>query len=347
MAEITKTNNATVVPDNFTFLIQPNHVTFAKREYTLYQEKIYTELIRQLQEAIELSFNQKNFRQLEMFQKNSETVSVDIPLKAIAKANRYEDVKESLIAMTTQHIIIEYTDPYTQEVRQRTGSLFTADFPKNSSKNRTAKLIMDKLVANALLTFQINPNGQSIHYTRYLYDVVMGAKSPYHINLYRLISSWKKKGFFTITYEDLLEYLNIPKNEYKKFYEFKRRVLKPAQDYLKSCGSDCWFDCESDKFITYDKSHSKKIYALNFRVISKDLQKLDMNKVKMAKDLLSIHFNFKPDDFIDIEEIFTVHNFIYERFTLKINDVYERVNAGEIRNKTEYVKTALKNEFLN
>lgn len=347
MAKTTNPVTTNIVPADFTFLIQPNHITFAKREYTLYQEKIYTEIIRQLQEAIVLSFQQQSFKQLEIFHKDSESVVIDIPLKTIASPKRYDDVRESLMKMTTQHIILDYIDPITKEARQRAGGLFTADFPKSASYRGKAKIIINKMVATALLTFKINPNGQSIHYTRFLYDVVMGAKSPYHINIYRLISSWKKKGFFTITYEELLEYLNIPRNEYKKFYEFKRRVLLPAQNYLRDCGSDCWFDCESDKFITYDKSHSRKVYALNFRVISKNLQKLDMNKVQVAKDLLTRHFNFNDSDFIEIEDIFSVHNFIFERFTLKINDVFERVNTGEVKNKTEYVKSALKNEFLN
>lgn len=338
---------ALVVGDDFQYLIQPNHITFAKREYNLYQEKIYTEMIRQLQEAIELSFNHKSYKQLEIFNRDNESVVIDIPLKTIANPKQYDDVRLSLTKMATQPIMIEYIDPNTNELRQRVGGLFTADFPKTPSYRGKAKIIIDKMVANAILTFDLNPNGQSIKYTRFLYDVVMGAKSPYHINIYRLLSSWKKKGFFTITYSELLDYLNIPQTEYKKFYEFKRRILKPAQDYLKNCGADCWFDCESDKFITYDKTHRKKVHALNFRVISKEIQKLDMNKVKVAKDLLSQHFNFKDADFEEIQEIFTAYNFVYERFTMKISDVFERVNSGEVNNKTEYIKTALKNEFLN
>lgn len=340
-------NIALVVGEDFQYLIQPNHVTFAKRQYNLYQEKIYTEMIRQLQEPIELSFNHRSYKQLEMFNHDSESVVIDIPLKTIANPKQYDDVRNSLTKMATQTIKIEYTDPITKELRERVGGLFTADFPKSPSYRGKAKLIINTIFAKALLTFHLNQNGQSIHYTRYLYDVVMGAKSPYHINLYRLISSWKKKGFFTITYADLLAYLNIQPNEYKKFYEFKRRILKPAQDYLQKCGADCWFDCESDKFITYDKTHKKKVHALNFRVISKEIQKLDMNKVKVAKDLLSKHFNFAETDFEEIQEIFTVHNFVFERFTIKVNDVFERVNDGNVNNKTEYIKRALKNEFLN
>lgn len=331
-------------PD-LSYLIQPNHVTFAKRDYDLYQEKVYTEMICQLQEALELSFNHKAYKQLEIFQ--NDKVVIDIALSAISNPRQYPKVRESLKSMAVQPIVLEYTDPTTNEIRERVGGLFIADFPKTPSYRGKAKLIIDRMVAEAILAFQINVNGQSVQYTRYLYDVVMGAKSAHHINLYRLISSWKKKGFFTISYHSLLSYLGIPVNQYKKYYDFERRVLIPAQTYLKECGADCWFDCGHENFITYDKDDKRKIAFLNFRVISKNIAKLDMNKVKVAKGLLKTHFDFSDNDFAEIEEIFTTFNFVYERFTIKVNDVYERVNSGQVNNKKEYIKIALKNEFLS
>lgn len=326
------------------YLIQPNHVTFAKRDYDLYQEKIYTEMIRQLQDALILSFNHQAYKQLEMFQ--DDKVVLDIPLSAISTPSQYPKVRQSLKKMAVQPIVLDYIDPQTNQPRERVGGLFIADFPKTSSYRGKAKIIMDRMVANAILTFKINVNGQSVHYTRYLYNVVMNAKSAHHINLYRLISSWKKKGFFTITYPELLAYLGIPENQYKKFYDFQRRVLIPAQNYLKECGSDCWFDCEHENFIVYDQDDKRKIAYLNFRVISKKVAKLDMNKVTAAKQLLHDHFGFNDNDFLEIEEVFSPYNFVFERFTLKANDVWKMVNEGRVTNKKEYIKTALKNEFL-
>lgn len=91
----------------------------------------------------------------------------------------------------------------------------------------------------------------------------MKATNKYTYKLYMIISSWKQKGGFKISVEELKTQLGIHPNEYQLYKEFKRRVLVPVQNDLEF-RSDCWFNCAKAGF---EQRNERKVTYLNFKIM--------------------------------------------------------------------------------
>lgn len=72
------------------------------------------------------------------------------------------------------------------------------------------------------------------NFTKYRFDEIIPLKSSYSIRIYEILKShqWKNKNF-EIGLLSLREMLGIEENEYKDYYDFKKRVILSSQKELK------------------------------------------------------------------------------------------------------------------
>src|SRR5690606_2462667 len=130
------------------YITQPNRITNALSNYTLYQERIFTAIVYYLQQPIKLSFNGENYKQLELF--GSDMVMLNIPLREISNPREYPKVKEAIRHMASRNISIKYKDDKGKD-RERTGGLFIADMPESGNGRGIIRVKFDPMVADLII----------------------------------------------------------------------------------------------------------------------------------------------------------------------------------------------------
>ena len=90
-----------------------------------------------------------------------------------------------------------------------------------------------KDVASLLVAIDRNMHGKPENYTSFILQVATNAKNKYTSRIYKLISSWKKKGGFYVPINDFREWIQLG-NKYQDYKEMKRRILMPVQQELEN-----------------------------------------------------------------------------------------------------------------
>jgi plasmid replication initiation protein len=146
---------------------------------------------------------------------------------------------------------------------------------------------------------------------------ILQLRSKYAIRLYELLKRYEDTGFRTDYIPELREKLGVEKGEYERFFDFERRVLKPAVKEINE---------KTDLEVSYQKKKTgRKITHIEFEIKpkKKDTTKtkkttsenIDIQRQKNQPDLwdttlviLENLYKANPDD-IDIlrQHIFAVY----------------------------------------
>jgi plasmid replication initiation protein len=220
--------------------------------------------------------------------------------------------------------------------------------PKKVDGKSVLYLRMDKDVASQLIQVDRNLKNQPINYTKYLLEVALRARSKYTFRLYAYISSWKQKGGFVITLDELRSIVGVEQNEYAEYSQFKRRVLLPVQKELEN-QADCWFNCSASDFEIRD---GKKVTRLRFKVIVPEMQEALRRRAEMIKALLKNHFGFQDGHFKTIDPLFS-RNFNEQRADslmskiVSLNEYIKKLRGSddEVNDKASYALKSILNHF--
>lgn len=338
-----KRENAIILPEVKDYIFQSNAVTNVISDYSLYQERVLTAIIYYLQEAISLSKNGQNYKQLELFR--TESITLNIPLKEISKPRDYPKVKNAIKKMSVEHVSFSFIDENGKQMEYTSG-LFSAIMPTKGNGGGSISVKFEPVVADILIKIQKDPKGNPIHYTRYMYQIAQSVKTAYTSKIYKLISSWKKKGAFYISKKDLYERLGVKEGEYKDNFDFMRRVIIPSHNELFE-KADCWFNCKAKDFIKKEGDKPRgAVIGFNFKVITPEYMEGEDKKVDQLCYILRTHFGCTDNDIAEIMPIFEPERFNYRAVADKITTVYEKLDST-IHAKNKYIVTALLNEFIN
>ncbi len=250
-----KTDTAIILP-GCTELYQPNRLTYGRyKSFTLLQSRILITLIKELQEAVLASMNGKDWQTLNIFHsKESNLIRVPIRLKDIAHPRQYNEVYEAAVQLGKASVRLPSS---ISKEYYCIATLFPrVELPKIIAGNSVMYVEIFKDAARKLIEIDRTGNGRPGYFTRYLYEVAMNATNKYTCKLYMIISSWKQKGGFKISLQELKLQIGISENEYTEYFDFKKRVLLPAQKDLEY-KSDCWFNCGVTGF--EERDHQKKV----------------------------------------------------------------------------------------
>ena len=113
------------------------------------------------------------------------------------------------------------------------------------------------------------------HFTQYnIHNIVY--LNGHSTRMYEILKRYEFKKQVVLTVDKLKFFLGIP-NKYTEFYEFKRRVLKPAQEELLKYTDLCF---------TYEpvKKEGKKVISLRF-IISKNVPDEQPEALKLLDDV--------------------------------------------------------------
>lgn len=342
-----KTNTAIILP-GCTELYQPNRLTYGRyKSFTLLQSRILISLIKELQEAVLASMNGKDWQSLHIFSsKESNLIRVPIRLKDIAHPRQYKEIYEA--ALQLGKASIKLPSSISKEYYCIATLFPRVELPKMISGTSIMYVELFKDAARKLIEIDRTGNDRPGYFTRYLYEVAMSARNKYTYKLYMIIASWKQKGGFRISVEELKSQLGIGPKEYLLYKEFKRRVLIPVQQDLER-RSDCWFNCTTAGFET---RNGKKVSYLNFKIIIPAAEIVIKEKTDHIKYLLCTHFSFSDYHLRHLDNFFSnlVNVDDFELVLLKLQDLKQLIHrtngtSQQIQFIPEYVIKTLKNLF--
>lgn len=332
------------LPIGETILIQPNNVTNGKFdiETSIYKMKILIRIIAEVQDYIKKEM--QGIRQ-DLFQEHNSTIELRIPFSDIAPKQRYADVMDSIESL--RQITVKFPSKERKGYTTHIGLIHSYDVPTVGNGQKKYFFIkIHKEIGSKLITIDKDITGKPINYTKYFYEIAMSFKSSYTILLYLLISSWKKKGGFVISLDDLRDRLGIKPGQYKNYSNFKKIILERAQNEME-LKSDCWFNCKASDF---EIKKGKKVTMLNFKVINpKLLSELESRKhvlIDNIKHLLTNHFEFKTQNIKELQEIIdsTNHNieFIHEKATF----LMQYIKDNKVSNPINYFLKSFQNALI-
>lgn len=324
-----KKKKIVILPELQTYIIQPNRVTYTIFEgFTMLQLKAFTAIMLNLQEAVKFDMNNGDFKQLSIFDKFDKSIRFDLSLKDITKdPTAYSNVKDAISKIAEINVKIPFKDENGKGYHIST-SLITALIPDVADYKTVINIKIEKSIAEYLVQIPKGKQRLPEQYTRYMYEVAINAASAYTIRIYQIISSWKNKGGFRVSYKEFRELLNIKPDAYTKYYDFKKRILLPAQADLFQ-KADCWFNCEGDTFKTVGRNaDGKKEYYLNFKIITPEFQETVLKKRANIVNLLSTHFAFKDPDLQKIAFLLEDENISTDVITMKVLKIAEKIEES-------------------
>ncbi|QES91056.1 replication initiation protein [Rhizosphaericola mali] len=336
-----KRKDAIVLPGTNTILYQPNRVTKGNfKRFSLLQMKFFVSLIKSLQGAINEEMRGNNALQMKLFDEpNSDMVKIGIHLSEIARHDQYTDLLDAIRGLMDVNIEMESGD------KKRiifTKLITKVDLPKKVGGKSVVFIDMYKETAKQLISFEHNMLGKPVQFTKYFFETAMKAKSKYGAKMYMILSSWKVKGGFRITMDELRAQLGLEENEYANYSDFKRYVLKPIQKDLEK-KADCWFNCARKDF---EVKEGRKVVALNFKIIVPELEEDNQEKISRINYLLKTHAGFKDTDLKLIPSLYdkTINK---EEFLARVVELISYCNDGEnnVGNTVAYICKSLENEF--
>lgn len=304
------------------YIKQPNRFTLARfPQFSLMMHKVINAISLVLSKYVEQSYNEIDFSQMDFMEMDSKIISLDIPYKYVVQdPTHYCKVDEAILAIMRIEIKIPCTDKSGKDWNYHS-NLFSVFMPDRRTKKFVIR--MSKTVAREFIILDRGANGRKI-YTKFLPAIPFNATCKYTAQIYRLLASWRSRNKIEYSLCELYEILDIS-GKYKRYIDFKNKVLKPVQKDLFMKG-DVWFDCERQDF---KKIKGGEVW-LNFKLISNTVLEADQNKISSIMNMLRnygvsevelkklkpiIYDNNIPKESI-MYEITRVNELIYEKYTL-------------------------------
>jgi len=331
-----------VPPELRTFIYQPNRVTNSSYVYSLIQERLFNAVMYFLQLAIKKRMNGEDYTQLSIFKENDTAdISLVIPLKEIAKPRQYPYCRESIKQLAGIVVTIPYHDEKRKENRIRYAGLFRADISGEVKRSSKINIDIDRKVARLLIEIDLDPQKRPINYTKYVYEIANKAKNKYTPRIYKMICSWKKKGFYSVSLDDFRNWIGI-EDKYKYYRDIKKNILLPVQKELFD-KADCWFNCDTKDFAVKSRN---QVVQLNFIIYSPESFREEEKIRDYVRYLLKDHFSFKE---FHIEQINPVLINTEKIAIIKEKLIYLKQfiedNPGKVRDRAEYVLAILLKDF--
>jgi hypothetical protein len=309
--------------------------------------KIFTAIQVKLQDAVQHSMDNKEISQLDLFSQDTNDIFIRLEFSSVIKSKtHYDDVRKALLAMAGLTAEIPYFDPNGKKMLLMTGFL-RAVIPEKADFSSDIEIRIDKKLANLLIEIDKKPDGKPINFTKFSYEIAQAATCLHTPPIYKILSAWKSKEFYKIRYSEFRNYLGITEDQYKKFSDFKRRVLLPVLADLINV-SDVWFGMEHDGFKT---KKNGEIWLL-FKIVTKERQQLVDKKTESIRFMLH-NFGLKPAQNAVLEDILNDSSISREKILMRIMEIedfiYKNNSSGgksAIENKQAYMVSSLKKAFL-
>lgn len=330
-----------------TWLIQPLAVTTMRHDFSKTQIKVLVSLIEKLQKKIHEKLNNP---QRDLF--NGEDFDADgkIPVQlyykdlGVADSN-YATLEDSLkmLAHIPVEIVARGKDKKKDWVKSTNlCDVYTFD---NVKYNKYAVVKMSPDIADRLLSLELG-------YHRLGKEVVFNAKNKYTQRIYMTLEAWIDRGWCRLNMIEFRKSLRL-EDKYNSYYDFEKRVLRPACKELKETAEkgfcDCYFEYEPE----YEPGQKKCEYPpyLRFKIfkvkseIDKQLRELIYGYQTNFSEMLMKYFKLTQKNAEKLSINITSDNYAGALKKMQELKLYLDEHSSEVNDKLSYVYKSFMNFF--
>lgn len=154
-------------------------------------------------------------------------------------------------------------------------------------------LVTDYLIGEGIVKFRFDQDAQPYladlkeKYTKYYFENIQRISSTYAIRLYELLKQYQKIGKREFLIDDLKFFLDISKDKYKLYADFKRRILLISESEINE---------KTDIKINFEEIKTgRKITKIVFYIFSQNRQVLE-EKSDIEENIKDIENNLNQVD---------------------------------------------------
>lgn len=232
------------------YVKQPYPVSALASDLSLVQTHILVEMMDSVSAKVNEMFNQGGSKLLFKDEDFIDGMAhIDVDFRSLTnRPDSYRDVESVAVKMT--HAQMEYIEEKPDGLTKIVINAFeSVEIPQDGNRRRgIIRFNLTKRQASSLFDFT--------RYSKYLKSVARSTSSVYTARIYMLITAWRKFGVWDADYQELRKSLGCnayneqtklwEQKKYREYRQFKRRVLKTAEEELKRLADegtvDCYFD---------------------------------------------------------------------------------------------------------
>lgn len=248
--------------------------------------------------------------------------------------NFYKTVKETASSLMDRKILIEYETEKGKKKFFETRYLSSAEHTEGSG-------VINITIEKKLKPYLI----QLSAFTQFQLKNVIKMKSGYAIRIYELLKQWPGKETKKLEMGHLREILGL-EDEYTRFTDFERRVIKPAVKEIND---------KSDLKVSYEKVKvGKRIDAIILHYEEKEIDEkiyileeldknglIDIEEIKEKTGLKSFKFNKKQ--IMELYEI-AVEKYDEDPYNY-LRNYAKHAESEKVKNKFAYIKKGLQEDW--
>lgn len=314
-----------------TTLYVSNHLVNARYNYSMIQERIFNYVIFYCQKYIDQVKAGVPVVQIDMFSNLDHATEINIPicLSHVSAPDMYDHVRDAALKMCSVVVSTREEGKWTHWQ----GMFKKLSVPEDLKRSKYIHAVMDIEVAKMIISMRtkmVEGRTVPINYTTFLYEVALNTKNKYTPRMYKLISSYKKRGEFKYTVEELRDLLGLG-TKYKDTEALKRRILKPVMEELKK-DADIYFDMELSDF---EIKEGNKVIAYNFKIQTHDS---NLHYVKYKKDIinniiymLKAEYQFTSNHIEEVRPYFE-NDKMWNDFNFAMEQVNQEVRKNKAKN---------------
>ena len=312
-------------------LYQANSVAYIEADLKLNHLRILMAIILHLQGAIRFKVNRpagwKGMPEVILPPSSTDTRLgkvriLDIPVSDFHMGlNNGGRLRTCLEELSQTRIVFPHSSHYYLDTYP--GLIAGYEFPSYSKSVRI--ILPEQMVGRLLLTEE--------GYSHYSHSKALSLNNKYTLRLYWLICSWRNRGGFVITLDNLRKILQLSPS-YERYCNITARVLNPSREELRTNFPICFL------YRLYKRSEGPVLaFKIKVKLASEEETRLRKDAYEFCYRLLSksgIPLNSFPAlfDSVETEDI--------KPFVNKLTDVVSYMNEhGEIRNRDQYLRSSL------
>lgn len=267
-------------------------------------------------------------------------IDVSILRQATEHKDFYNYMKEVATRLEDRKIIVEGINKENKRYFTTIRLIHKPRFIEGSDK---LKINIDKDLVPYIIDLKKE-------FTRYKIENILELRSSYAVRIYELLKQYENIGKREILVEDLREFLGIEDDEYQRFYDFERRILKVAEEEINE-----YTDIE----ISYGKiKKGRRVNSILFIVEAKEVDEYktfieetyNIKNIKIGSGLQDENFNSKQ--IIDIYEVavYKLGDLLEDEKDIcsYININYKAMlEKKNVRNNFAYLMNMLENDRAN
>lgn len=306
---------------------QPNIITKARYEYSLWEKRIIYQVLRQLNSSFS-----KGVDEVDLF--NNRVIRMPLKDIIVGGKENLRHAKKAVTSLRMKSFEIITNEGTPQECWEESGFIY---------RSKITDGIVEVVISELLMPHLIDLTKR---YTLYSPFTAMILRSTYSQRFYEFCCRFRNSGHWHVSIDELRDMLKT-EEKYGTYGELKKNVIDKAQAELK----ELYDKNESDVCFVYDELKTKRaISHLHFRILAKEKNKGAQESTLEEINTINVYIKLLwPGDKNEARRI-NIFNKLsaakaFKEFKDKADDISKRYPKNSSEKNAPILVTAMKMDF--